>query len=140
MLRPQAFGAFWKDYSMPVRMLMGCPVEEEIFEVRTCAFGAALEAIGIDEESPPSADHQFFPPQWRGLLALSGRCPACRRLRLCGDRVMDVEHIVEHLNDAHRWSRERIADWVESIERDIAASAAATTEESLTQLKSCTLA
>jgi hypothetical protein len=29
-----------------------------------------------------------------------------------------VGRIIPHLNDDHRWTRERIADWVESIERE----------------------
>lgn len=38
-------------------------------------------------------------------------CPACQ-----GNNSRGIESIVVHLNDHHHWTRERIADWVETIE------------------------
>jgi predicted nucleic-acid-binding protein len=38
----------------------------------------------------------------------------------CGDKwwqfAKSLEHIVWHLNDKHKWTREQIAEWVETIE------------------------
>jgi hypothetical protein len=39
-------------------------------------------------------------------------CPVCDR-PVSGDAIV---RIVTHLNDRHLWSRERIADWVETLE------------------------
>jgi hypothetical protein len=36
--------------------------------------------------------------------------------RLCTTRQEFVRGIVMHLNDKHKWSREQIADWVDSLE------------------------
>lgn len=61
----------------------------------TCALGAA-RAAGYEIES--------------GTLKLS-QCPEC------GDYVWcPAFPLVAHLNDIHQWTRERIADWVETIE------------------------
>lgn len=36
----------------------------------------------------------------------------------CG-HTADLWHMVQHLNDVHRWKRERIADWMESLDIDL---------------------
>lgn len=65
----------------------------------TCAYGAALDAIsrdGFPSDIWPWIDQTLF------------QCPAC-----------DQKHgmyIIPHLNNDHRWTRERIADWVETLE------------------------
>lgn len=87
MMKPQAFGAFTDGRG-------------------TCAFGAANEAVGL-----PVND--VTDERWEALLSTRAKCPvphcACRR------RI--VATVVHHLNDDHQVSRERIADFVESIER-----------------------
>jgi hypothetical protein len=66
---------------------------------RTCALGAA-KAAGYDT---------------RGLLEVAmmahdlTRCPACHV-------YAGWVSLVVHLNDQHRWTRERIADWVATVE------------------------
>ena len=67
----------------------------------SCAFGAALEAVGGIAEMDP------WP--WPELLWREDKCPAC-------GKAESVVNIVMHLNDLHRWVRERIADWVEERE------------------------
>ncbi len=63
----------------------------------TCAMGAAFDAIGEDtwitgwDETNRSLN--------------LGKCPECRGFV--------VGNLIVHLNDNHRWSRERIADFVE---------------------------
>jgi hypothetical protein len=80
----------------------------------SCALGAAADAVGIDRMlddptlySDPYADlAKTFP-----ILATKARCPACGRpdkLGRCG--------LIAELNDIHEWTRERIADWVATIE------------------------
>lgn len=82
---------------------------------KTCALGAAYDAAGILQgllSIPASAKaerlivvEEAFP--W----ALSARthCPICGG----NEGVLDV---VIDLNDNHRWTRERIAEWVAKIE------------------------
>jgi hypothetical protein len=83
MLRPQAFGKMF-------RTVRG--------EMRSCALGAAAEALG---ESP----YDSFAP----LFDAMRMCPMG-----CG--WTSVGSLIPHLNDEHRWTRERIADWVETVE------------------------
>lgn len=90
MLKPQAFG----DYTDGIG---------------TCAMGSAFEAIGITPNAEESA-----PAEWLAFLARDHACPVCRRKQSGGDLI---DGVIPHLNDDHRWTRERIADWVEIIER-----------------------
>lgn len=74
---------------------------------RSCALGAAFEACGAtayDEGFATSGDYLF------SILRMWAPCPAC---------VYDhhrLGFVVTHLNDHHGWTREQIADWVETIE------------------------
>lgn len=82
----------------------------------SCALGAAMDALGIQaEEQMSSAFTEFatlrlcthevaeFPP------GCSDECRWSHPFRM-GDLIV-------HLNDDHRWTREQIADWVETIEQ-----------------------
>ena len=90
MLGPQAIGLFECEASV-VRHL--------------CAYGAALAAVG---KTRASALCDAFDTGGVGGRFL---CPvdACGDLRLIGG-------LITHLNDAHLWTRERIADHVERLE------------------------
>lgn len=70
----------------------------------SCAYGAAYEAIGARFTSKPAID--IWP--W---LANTLTCPCCGISEQYGASV-----ISDHLNDDHKWPRERIADWVATIE------------------------
>jgi hypothetical protein len=76
---------------------------------RSCAWGAACEAIGaVFDSTHANTSH----PQFREWSELSGgACP------ICGQYRPSMFEIVTHLNDKHHWTRERIADYVETIER-----------------------
>lgn len=89
MLKPQSFGSMRSCEAVPS---LGDVLGLRIIE-KTCAMGAAYEA---GYRSAP-------------YLGVS-TCPACVH-------VGPVPYLVMHLNDSHRWTRERIADWVESVER-----------------------
>lgn len=73
-------------------------------ETGTCALGAALDAIG---ES--NARFMSVASMWPWTLAVLVRNP------MTGER-RDVLNTIWRLNDCHNWTRERIADWVETIE------------------------
>jgi hypothetical protein len=74
-------------------------------ELRTCALGSAHIAIG---EKSGADTGKFFP-----VSNIPAFCP----LGACQHRgTKDVGGVIAHLNDEHRWTRERIADWVATIE------------------------
>lgn len=98
MLKPQAFG----DYTDGIG---------------SCAWGAANEAMGRP------VDHEEVDDAWLVMLHPPvAHCPACGIVAL-STPIDDAEgqgaiaFLVEHLNDDHRWTREAIADWVETIEQ-----------------------
>lgn len=87
MLKPQGFYHLFKDD-------------------HTCAFGAALQAIGINTSGDAIAKGSYN-IQWP-WTTLPGTCPECG---------LQYGHApITHLNDEHQWTRERIADFVQTIE------------------------
>lgn len=88
MLRPQCFGKMF-------------------FDDGSCANGAALEACG---EVDGTNMYRLFPI----VATRAPRCPACSEY---DPRCRDICHLIAHLNDEHEWTRERIADFVESLEQ-----------------------
>ncbi len=112
MLHPQAFGAYANVYLGRVQ-LMGETIG--FVEVQaTCALGAALEAAGkleIHGEIWQQGDiwQQFQFPE----LEVVGVCPDCKARGKLGQ-------LIPHLNDTHRWTRERIAGWVDEVVSKVA--------------------
>lgn len=92
-------------------ILLGSTLGPQIFgdgfdkaTMGTCANGAARLAMGH------ATDHISIVEIWPWLL-----CPA--DCPVCGAIFDDTTAMIAmHLNDKHRWSRERIADWVATIE------------------------
>lgn len=80
-----------------------------------CAIGAAvydkLKNMRLDE-TPAEIAERFFPI----LLVGDIQCPACD---LSPDPRQTLRYVVQHLNDYHSWSREAIAEWVETIENKL---------------------
>jgi hypothetical protein len=96
MLRPQFFGA--SSGTLPDG------------RVGTCAMGAALEAIGFG----PKEFCVIRPPMlepWTDFALQEERCPVVD----CA-KPNTISGVAAHLNDAHKWTREAIADWVEQME------------------------
>lgn len=77
----------------------------------SCAWGAAFEAIGAKNghEAVRMAIEKRFP--WENLASRLVTCPVLGTPR----KLCDV--IVE-LNNRHGWTREQIADWVETFETE----------------------
>lgn len=69
----------------------------------SCALGAALDAIGVVAGHARAVCH--FPI----TLSLAVH-------PVTSKPAMMVLSVVRELNDHHRWTRERIADWVETVE------------------------
>lgn len=104
MLKPQAFGE--------VNSSKG-----------TCALGAAFEAAGLPiqygaavgglntrSHLGPAMCHVIVPQAWFDLLEQQVvTCPECSFNNA-------ISEVIPHLNDHHKWTRERIADWVATIE------------------------
>ena len=92
MLHPQGFGKWWDGKG-------------------TCAIGAAARAIGIrvelGEHFRTRRHIDVWPWAWDEIIK---SCPVCSR------GPVHTAHIIVHLNDQHRWTRERIAEWVATIE------------------------
>jgi hypothetical protein len=72
----------------------------------TCALQAALDAIGMDTSRPSERTDAIWPQ----ALSRMSACPECKA------RATVAYIIPIHLNDRHRWTRERIADWVATVE------------------------
>lgn len=75
-----------------------------------CALGSALLAVGIPVIDSVFVHAKAF-AQWPILGKHGQQCPVCEWFYLC-----NVAGAIAHLNDCHRWTREQIADWVETIE------------------------
>ncbi len=86
MITSQAFRALFKDDG-------------------ACALGAALLAVGVSPKEARCSVRKLWP--W--ALAVNADCPSCGLPRL-------VCQIIVHLNDDHRWTREKIGAWVAGIE------------------------
>ncbi len=94
MIRPQGYRTYWSSKG------------------GSCALGAALEATGYDFPSagfgvPTLTLQNYWPFIWRIEVKCPGGCPGNMEL---------PKAIITHLNDDHCWTRERIADWIATIE------------------------
>lgn len=73
----------------------------------SCALGAAMIAVRYHNRcGTPWELKALFP-----ITASIVRCPSC-----AGTPAV-LSACIVHLNDAHRWTREQIADWVETLEQ-----------------------
>ncbi len=75
----------------------------------TCALGAAMEACGIDVEG----DDNYWSLGER-FPHLDG--PSPEHCAHCGSNPGNLMGHIWHLNDTHYVSREKIADWVATLE------------------------
>lgn len=74
----------------------------------TCAMAAAMLGSGLISNSNMTiAAHTEFNDMFAQTLAQKATCPCCRMPMFAQDAIV-------HLNDAHQWTRERIAGWLES--------------------------
>ncbi len=89
----------------------------------TCAIGAAIHALDLHKTNviPPSGSSSDgrittmavrMPNEFMPFLSKQHICPvpSCLMLPEPGGRM------IAHLNDGHRWTREQIADWVETAD------------------------
>ncbi|HET9118502.1 MAG TPA: hypothetical protein VFN75_10605 [Pseudonocardiaceae bacterium] len=78
----------------------------------------ATEQIKSLSDAPTVVDEltQLFP-------ALTDNATVCPAVGACGPYRLD--HVIQHLNDQHRWARERIADWLDTLDIDLTMQPAA---------------
>ena len=78
--------------------------------------GTQLDPSQLGEPSAPSASQvvadlaRMLPDLLKQVL-----CPACYAY----DLSATLQRQVQHLNDAHQWTREAIADWLETLDVDL---------------------
>jgi hypothetical protein len=85
-----------------------------------CAWGAAIEAAGLPSQraaggvslrgEPPIGLVVTIPDEWLRIANQWTHCPECNTFRGY------VAYLIPHLNDEHRWTREQIAAWIETLE------------------------
>lgn len=75
-------------------------------------FSCALGAAGLAAFGPLFKEGKMS-------FALSEKFPVMRQVVICPERgsLCELAVAIVRLNDFYRWSREQIADWVESVER-----------------------
>ena len=89
----------------------------------SCALGAAAEAIGAldtTQRNAYTADAQSKAQVWLHWKHVEVPCPLCgldydvsRNFR---STFHCIQAVIVHLNNDHRWTRERIADFVATVE------------------------
>lgn len=123
MLRPQNHGDL---YAERTRGILGLTTER----MASCALGAAYEAAGVEPFIRTVAKGELlsgfrgqmaiadghetvisYPDPWYAFVQTIQPCPACTKYD-----ALELHRLIPHLNDRHKWARERIADWVQSIE------------------------
>lgn len=77
---------------------------------RSCAYQAALDATGCEFNDTNLLNKARN--AWPWLLRMERPCPVCGKC-LYGGSVLVA---VYHLNDSHKWTREKIAFWISTIE------------------------
>lgn len=105
-LKPQAFGRI-------TRFLLHL----DNAPLGTCALGSCLDAIGKLPLIGMVLPGELYPREWVDFLETTAACP----VKGCQDDHECVSIVIVHLNDEHEWTREQIADWVETVEAQVAA-------------------
>lgn len=85
---------------------------------KTCALGAAAECVGILGKCLDAGMLQPLYLRFDVLRAEPGSTFApcsCERTAVGDELVIQIAH----MNDHHKWSREAIAEWVETIENQL---------------------
>lgn len=94
----------------------------------SCALGAAADALGLLDTEAGGYKSGLVPESWKWALR-PAECPLCgtdfRLAPLIARR--EVQAVIVHLNNFHRWTREQIADFVETLEQKALSASWSTT-------------
>jgi len=86
----------------------------------TCAMGAALYAAGDESVRTYDADSARCRFYWTWETARELFPVVAQRAWHPEHKMPElIEIIIENLNDVHGWSREQIADWIETLAEDV---------------------
>lgn len=111
------------------------------FKDKTCALGAVAEWLEYTGQSKVNWRYTlYFPILFENILPPCGCCPTADSVGFCLDDDGTFMVSIAHLNDAHKWSREAIAEWVETIETKLEASRMAASERKTEETTSDTSA
>lgn len=80
---------------------------------QTSKLALALSATGIFQ--PPETIDSILADAIPGFHEMKQRCPAVG----CMSTSPYLRDAIIHLNDAHEWPRERIADWLDTLDHDL---------------------
>ncbi len=87
----------------------------------SCAIGAAFDAVGLSE----ARQRTLTTTDLTRMFSVTNKpavCP-CNAWAFCHIvSIASVFDVAIHLNDHHRWTREAIADWVETQESPVSPS------------------
>lgn len=83
---------------------------------KTCALGAGAEAIGFSERALSMGCFEDLTQLYSYLKSI-GTCPVPECKELSSGTI--IGRVVTHLNDEHLWTREAIADWLETEEEKL---------------------
>ena len=98
-LRPQGFGACWK--------------WSDSEAIKSCVLGALLEGDGMKPNGNSTDIHRRIDEILIEFHLNRYACPA-----KCYNSPVPFGDLLIHLNDVEKWSREKIADWIETVERE----------------------
>lgn len=99
-LKPQAIGALFK-FNAATEMIHSCAVGAAYDAVVTAKGGHVSSAVQPDVDH---ALHEHFGEIMSRPLGVPGECGKIEGCAL---------EVIPYLNDSLRWSRERIADWLQ---------------------------
>src|SRR5882724_13166406 len=83
--------------------------DEYFFGGNSCALGGAYEAITGRYNDSPMHVSQVLDIRFGTSIIQKQVCS------VCGEVFLSVGRFVSHLNDRHKWTREHIADHLESL-------------------------
>ena len=104
----------------------------------SCAIGAAIEACGVEFVPGMNTKQaevvlkefqasEYFQDFKKTLAKNTDVCPECGEAVKHRGQQEDVKpnisSVIVHLNNEHRWTRERIADWVGTFEKKVEVAA-----------------
>src|SRR5688500_17931354 len=82
----------------------------------TCSIGAGVDAMGMLGEMPIQVDvsvnaYNVLRAEYPYLFTVSKRVCHEAGDGVCDEPVSTLYSQIIHLNDEHKWTRERVADW-----------------------------
>ena len=96
----------------PMRFLIESQLKDKLYWLKANASGANPFSLTTKEVAPPVVSKLGIPDLNKQLLSpCNDLCKETNGV----DYIRPLTKIIIHLNDRHRWSREKIADWLDEI-------------------------